>query len=303
MSIKRQLKWQIRKLLVDHYPKLIIDHEWPHLFGHKIDWDHPRDLNEKIQWLMCYSDTSQWPQLADKYRVRGFVEERGLGSLLIKLYGVWADARDIDYDTLPGRFVLKCNHDSGSTFLIDKASGFNKEELNAQINQRLRQKFGYLNCEPYYNKIKPLVLAEEWIEDAKCDYSSTLVDYKLWAFDGQVECVWVYYDRTQEHVYTNVYDLDWNCHPECSVFDDYYQDGRGIVPRPQCLDEMIAAASTLSRGFPQVRVDFYEANGKLYFGEMTLSGNKGRMLNKAQSHLNHLGEQVVLPAKRCPIKR
>ena len=225
MNVKRQLKWQIRKLLVDHYPKLVIDHEWPHQFGNKVDWNNPRDLNEKIQWLMCYSDTSEWVRLADKYRVREFVEERGLGHLLTKLYGVWKDANDIEYDTLPEKFVLKCNHDSGSTFLVDKTKGFDKGYLNATLNQKLKRKFGYLNCEPYYNRINPLIIAEELLEDESNDYSTTLVDYKLWAFDGRVECIWAFYDRTHGHVYANVYDLDWNCQPGCFVYDKEYRDG------------------------------------------------------------------------------
>jgi hypothetical protein len=302
MNVKSQIKWQIRKLLVDHYPKLIIDHEWPHLFGRRIDWDNPRDLNEKIQWLMCYSDTSEWTRLADKYLVREFVEERGLGHLLTKLYGVWDDAKAIDFNGLPEKFVLKCNHDSGSTFLVDKAKGFDKDYLIATLNQRLNRKFGYLNCEPYYNKIKPLVIAEELLEETNNDFSSTLVDYKFWAFDGKVECVWVYYNRTLDDVFANVYDLDWNCHPEYSVFNHDHKDGKGIVPRPQSLNEMVEAASELSKGFPQVRVDFFESNGKPYFGELTFSSNKGRMEAYIQDYLIQLGNKVQLPPKRCPIK-
>ena len=302
MNVKRMLKWKLRKLLVDHYPKLIINHEWPPLFGHKVDWNHPRDLNEKIQWLMCYSDTREWVRLADKFRVREFVEERGLGHLLTKLYGVWNDVNDIDYDSLPEKFVLKCNHDSGSIFLIDKAKGFDKTEINAKLNEKLKRKFGYLNCEPFYNRIKPLIIAEELLEDDTIDYSSTLVDYKLWAFDGKVECIWAFYDRTQGHVYANVYDLDWNCLPNCFLYNENYRDGKGMLPRPKCLEEMISAASVLSKGFPEVRVDFYEIHGKVYFGEMTLSGNKGRMLNTSQEHLKYLGDKVILPQKRCPIK-
>ena len=302
MNVKRQLKWQVRKLLVDHYPKLIIDHEWPPLFGRKVDWNNPRDLNEKIQWLMCYSDTSEWVRLADKYRVREFVEERGLGHILTKLYGVWKDANDIDYDTLPKKFVLKCNHDSGSTFLVDKTKGFDKGYLNATLNQKLKRKFGYLNCEPYYNKIKPLIIAEELLEDKSNDYSTTLVDYKLWAFDGRVEDVWVYYNRSLNNVFVNVYDLDWNCHPEYSVFKEGRQNGNSVVPRPQCLNEMIDAASVLSKGFPQVRVDLYEANGRLYFSELTFSSNKGRMDGYTRDYLIQLGKNVQLPPKRCPIR-
>ena len=303
MSVKNRLKWQIRKLLIDHYPKLIIDHEWPAIFGHPVDWDNPKDLNEKIQWLISYSDTSEWTRLTDKVKVREFVEERGYGHLLTRLYGVWENADDIDYNSLPERFVLKCTHDSGSTILVDKARGYDKGHINATLDDRLRQKFGYLNCEPHYNKIPPRIIAEEYLQgDFQYGSSTSLVDYKLWAFDGQVEHVWTYYNRTRESVYGNVYDLDWVCHPEYSAFHDGYRNGGGILPRPQCLDEMISAAAALSAGFPQVRVDFYEVGGKLYFGEMTFTSNKGRMQNYTQEYLRLLGDKVKLPKKRCPFK-
>lgn len=298
----QELKWQIRKLLVDHYPKLIIDHEWPHQFGRKIDWDNPRDLNEKIQWLICYSDTSQWPRLADKYRVRSFVEERGLGHLLTKLYGVWDDANDIDYETLPEKFVLKCNHDSGSTFLVDKAACFDKDALNATLNQKLRRKFGYRNCEPYYNKIKPLIIAEELLEDKSNSFSSSIIDYKFWCFDGRPYRLCVYYSRTSESAYVNEFDLDWNFHPECSIFTDHYRNGQGKIQKPILFEKMIEYVKVLSKGFPIVRVDLYNIEGRIYFGEMTVTPGFGRYCRYTEEYLIELGNQIVLPPKRCPIR-
>lgn len=302
MNLKKSIKWQIRKFLIDHYPKLIIDHEWPHQFGRKIDWNNPRDINEKIQWLICYSDTSEWTLLADKYRVREFVRERGLDHLLVPIYGVWNKAEDIDYDSLPEKFVLKCNHDSGSVFIIDKSKGYSKMIINKELNNTLKRKFGYIGCEPHYNKIKPCIIAEKFLEDSSNSFSKTLVDYKVWAFNGKVKSLWVCYNRTKEAVFVNIYDTNWNCHPECTVATDHYRDGLGIVPRPQNLNEMLRAASILSKGFPQVRVDFYEVNGILYFGEMTFSSIGGRMDVYTKDYLEELGKEVVLPPKRCPIK-
>ncbi len=299
----QELKWQIRKLLVDHYPRMIIDHEWPPLFGRKVDWVNPRDLNEKIQWLMCYSDTSEWVRLADKYRVREFVEERGLGHLLTQLYGVWDNADDIDYDSLPEKFVLKCNHDSGSTYFIDKTKGFDIDNLNSTLNQRLKRKFGYLNCEPYYNKIKPLIIAEEWLEDKSNDFSTSVIDYKFWCFDGQPYRLCAYYSRSAEAAYVNEFDLDWNVHPECSIFTDHYRDGQGKVQKPVMFDKMVEYVKILSKGFPLVRVDLYNIGGKIYLGEMTFSPGCGRYQRYTQEYLIELGNQIVLPAKHCPIKR
>lgn len=302
MNIKKQIKWQIRKFLIDHYPKMIIDHEWPGQFGRKIDWKNPRDINEKIQWLISYSDISEWTRLADKYRVREFVKERGLEHLLVELYGVWENAEDIDYDALPNKFVLKCNHDSGSVFIIDKAKGYDRNKINNELNDILKRKFGYLGCEPHYNRIKPCIIAEEFLEDRGNSFSKTLVDYKVWAFNGKVKSFWVCYNRSKDAVFVNIYDTDWNYHPECTVQTNHYRDGGGIVPRPQKLNDMISAASILSKGFPQVRVDFYEVNGVLYFGEMTFSSIGGRMDVYTKEYLAELGQEVVLPKKKSPFK-
>lgn len=301
MSLKNKLQWKVREFLVDHYPKMIIDHEWPAQFGHKIDWNNPRDINEKIQWLICFSDTSEWTRLADKYRVREFVKERGLEHILTHLYGVWDDASKIDFDVLPDKFVLKCNHDSGSTIIVDKSRGFEKEQLINNYNHRLKQKFGYTSCEPFYNKIDPLIIAEEFLEPPASSADS-IVDYKIWAFNGHVESIWACYNRTEEATYVNIFDHDWQCHPEYSVFTEHYRDGKGRAPRPEHLDEMIQAASILSKGFPQVRADFYEVKGKLYFSEMTFTSLYGRMDFYTQEYLEKLGSMVVLPKKRCPIK-
>jgi len=295
MNLKRQLKWQVRKFLVDHYPKMIIDHEWSAEFGHKIDWRSPRDINEKIQWLICYSDTSEWTRLADKYKVREFVKERGLGSILTNLYGVWDDARKIDFDKLPEKFVLKCNHDSASTIIVDKTKEFNKEQIVSFYQKRLKQKFGYINCEPHYNKIHPLVIAEEFLHNQKnVEDNKSLIDYKFWCFDGKVDSICVLYDRTIGSVKETVFDLDWNPHPEYVESNGHYKRADTIIERPKSFIQMLDVAKILSKGFPEVRVDLYEVDGQVFFGEMTFTSNRGRM-HYVESYLNRLGQYVKLP--------
>jgi len=295
MNLTKSIKRKIREFLIDHYPKAIIDHEWPHQFGHKIDWNNPRDMNEKIQWLNCCSDTSEWTRIADKYTVRDFIKERGHGDLLIELYGAWDNANDIDFDSLPEIFVLKCNHDSASTKIIDKSKGFNKKELIEFYNKRLKEKYGYRGCEPHYNRIRPLVLAEKFLKED--NGFKSLNDYKFWCFDGKVYYVSVMFDRTSDMVRETVYDLDWNAHPEfLESYGNYKSDDR-ILPKPQNFEEMISIAKDLSKGFPEVRVDLYDVNGKIYFGEMTFTPTAGRM-GYVNSFLKELGEKVVLPSKK-----
>ena len=296
-GIKTKVKKKWHEYMVDHRPRKVIDKIWMCNYGYKVDWNNPKNLNEKIEWLICYGDTSMWPILADKYKVRNWIKEKGYANLLTKIYGVWDDASIIDFDRLPDKFVLKCNHDSGSCYLIDKSRGFDKKRIVKDTNAHLRQKFGYRLCEPHYNKINPKVIAEEYLEN-DAPFSASLVDYKVWCFDGKPYCIFVAFSRTHEHIYTNVYDLNWQVHPEWSVFSDHYMDGGGVVPRPIVLDEMLKVASDLSKGFPEVRVDFYMVRDRLVFGEMTFTSDCGRMGYFTKEFLLELGNQIVLPDRK-----
>lgn len=292
MSLKKKIKWEIRKFLIDHYPKAIVDHEWPYQFGYKLNWENPRDINEVAQRLSCCSDTSEWSRVADKLKVRDFIKEKGYEDLLVKLYGAWRKAEDIDFDSMPQKFVLKCNHDSGSTKIIDKAKGFDKKALIDFYRERLKVKFGYVGCEPHYNKIPPMVIAEEFLEQEPPFKS--LTDYKFWTFDGRVYYVSVMFDRSEDMVSETVYDLDWTPHPEYLKSYGRYKSETRDLPRPQKLDEMIAIAKDLSKGFPFVRTDLYEVNGKIYFSELTFTPTGGRM-GYEEVFLKELRQYVVLP--------
>lgn len=293
-KIYKRIRWEIRKQLIDLYPKLIIDVIWKKQYGYKIDWNHPQDINEKIQWLICYGDTSMWPYLADKLRVREFVSQKGYAGILPKLYGYWENAENIDFDSLPNKFIIKCNHDSNSWHKIDKLIGFDKEALINDLNAHLKRKWGYINCEPHYNKIHPFVIAEQLLENKNNSFSTSLVDYKVWCFDGKPYSIWVCYNRDHHGTDVNLYDLNWQVHPEFSIFTDHYRNGGGIVPKPDNLETMLEVASDLSRGLPEARIDFYIVDGKLYFGEITLTSMYGRMDFYTKEYLIELGNQVIL---------
>ena len=292
----KKMKRMWHEYMVDHCPRKVIDKIWRNKYGHEIDWNHPQDINEKIQWLICYGDTSKWPLLADKYKVRDYIKEKGYENLLPILYGVWNDANDIDFSKLPEKFILKCNHDSGTYFIVNK-KGYNKDEIVSELNKALKRKFGYDHCEPHYNKIKPLIVAEELLEDHNKSLSTSLIDYKVWCFDGKPYSIWVCRNRDHNGTDTSLFDLEWHYHPENSVFTSYFRDGGGEIPKPVILDEMLTAAANLSKGFPEVRMDFYIVNGKLYFGEMTFTSSTGKMDFYTKDYLNKLGAQCILPYK------
>ena len=297
MTLRKRLYGLYRRFMLDHFHSKLVEREWLRWKGYPIDWDNPRDINEKIQWLMCFSDTSLWSEYSDKYKVREYVASKGLADILVPLYGMWTKVEDIDFDSLPDKFVIKCNHDSGSCQIIDKSKGFDPEAVRSALAAHLKVKYGYAHGEMYYNRITPRVIAERKLEQCSC-VGNSIIDYKIWCFDGKPYSIWACYDRTAEGTYVNIYDLDWNVHPEVSVFTDHYRNGNGIVPRPECLDQMLSAASRLSEGFPEVRVDFYETDGHLYFGEMTFASLCGKMDFYTQAYLEELGRQCVLPTRK-----
>lgn len=294
--IKNRLAREWNEFLVDHFTKHVLSKYWYRDFKYHLDWNNPKDLNEKIQWLILNSDTSEWTRLADKVAVRDYVKEKGLAHMLVPMLGAWKDARDIDFDSLPNKFVLKCNHDSASVKILDKTVGFDKEKLIEDFNNKLRVKFGYLSCEPHYNKIPPMVMAEEFLKLDGAGISSTPIDYKIWCFNGEPCFVFVVYNRdnVNGHVEVEQYDLDWNYHHEWGRFTNHYRDGGGKVPCPKSFNEMLEAAKILSKGFPEVRVDFYDVAGKAYFGEMTFTSDCGRMPYLNKNFLSQVGEKIDL---------
>ena len=291
-----QIYYKMRLLQLGLFPKAVISRKWKRRMGYPLDWENPRDINEKIQWLMVNSDISEWTRLADKDKVRDYVKEKGLGHLLLKQYGVWENAEQIDFDALPNRFVLKCNHDFGSTIIVDKTSpDFNRNAICERLNNCLKRNFA-VGGEIHYRHIPPRVIAEEYLEltDAEKEVSSSQIDYKVWCFDGKPYWIWCFLNRSRHCLNINVYDLEWNPHPEYIVPDGHLRPGEDEIPKPKSLAEMLDAASILSKGFPQVRVDFYDIDGKLYFGEMTFTSNGGMMKCFTPEYLKILGDKTVI---------
>lgn len=289
-SVVSKMKPFYRRFMLDHFHSVLVDRQWKTWKGYKVDWDNPRDLNEKIQWLMCKGDTSSWTRCADKVAVREFVGEKGLGSLLVPLLGVWERSSDIPWDSLPERFVLKCSHDSGSTVVVDKTLS-DRDAVCRGLDAALKVKYGYVHGETYYNGIPPRILAEPFLGDGE----ALPVDYKVWCFGGVPSYILTCHGRTSDRLYLDLYDTEWNRREDALVFSDHYLDGNGSVGRPDCLGQMLSAAAAISEGFPEVRVDFYYAGGKLYFGEMTFSSLQGKITYFTDGFLREAGKKCGLP--------
>lgn len=217
----------------------------------------------------------------------------------MRLYAKWDRAEDIDWSLLPEQFVMKGNAGSGDVLICHSKSEYDKTKVTKYFSGVLKDTFGKTSGEPHYSKIKPCIIAEELLDASTqpCN-SKSLIDYKIWCFDGSPKYIWCCYNREKYHANVGMYDMDWNYHPEWSVFTSHYIESEFLVPKPKCFDKMIAMASKLSEGFPQVRVDLYEVDGHVYFGECTFSSQGGFMDFYSQDFLNKMGEDCILPSDK-----
>ena len=286
----RELVYQMHKRSALKDPKAEASRVYRARFGKDIDWENPVDLIEKSYWLQYNTDTSLWTLCADKYAVRKYVEEHGLGCMLPTLYGKWDNADDVDFEKLPKSFVLKANNGSGTVLVVKDKSTLNLKKVRKMMKEWLKYTYGYNSADLFYTKIPPCLIAEEYHETAPVPYSCSLIDYKIWCFNGEPECIWVAFDRKNgQAVKMALFDLDWNPIPEHLLSTDHYVYDPNIkLEKPACLDEMLEACRKLTKPFKEVRADFYDINGKAYFGELTFSAGYGFYQDEYYKYLGSL---------------
>lgn len=284
---KRNRKWAVNA------PMKLANFYYKRVMKHNINWQNPQDLNEKINWLKFYSDTEIWTELADKYLVRKYIEDKGFKDILVDLYGVWENPEDIDFDSLPHSFVLKTNHACGTVLIIKDKQQINQEEIKQKLKEWLKLRMGLQTVEPHYLKIKPLIIAEELLEPK----NGEIIDYKIFTASGVPELVLVCSDREiGVGCKLSMYDTQWNFTPE-KITGIHKKDGVRQIPKPKSFEKMLAISKVLSKGFPQVRVDFYDIDGRLYFGELTFTSQGGYMNYISKEELLRIGRKVILPSK------
>ena len=284
---------EYRKIMEN--PQKYISGIYAYMNHEDLDWEHPQDLNAVIQWLKLYGDTSQWPIWADKYCVREYVKNKGLGDMLIPLLGVWKHVWNIPWKELPNRFVIKPNNGSSNVVICCDKSSINYLKLYSESIINEHRKYGYANYEPHYMGIKPCVIVEQLLDVSKQNApSSSLIDYKFYCINGEPCYVWMVFNRTKQTCEACMYDMTWNKHNEYCVSTPHYHIYYKDVPKPVSFDRMVEAARKLSEGIPFVRIDLYEVDRKPYFGEMTLTPAGGFIDFHTREFLQLSGRDIQL---------
>ena len=230
----------------------------------KLDLKNPRTFNEKLQWLKLY----YYPQndlavkCADKYRVREYIKDKEYENTLVPLLGAWDNVEDIDWDSLPNKFVLKCNHGCAYNIVCNDKTEFDRIKAKKQLNTWLKEDFGAFNIEPHYSNIKKhKITCEEFLGD-------NLVDYKFFCFNGIPKFIYVssdlIHDRQARIGFFNIDGSKINLKR-----DDYASIEK--IELPNFYNEMLEMASKLCKDFPFVRVDFFVTDNKYYFAELTFT--------------------------------
>lgn len=249
-------------------PRLTLEILFRAKLGYRLDLDNPRTYNEKLQWIKLYDRNPLMPVCCDKFAVRGYVEGRGLGSILNGLLWEGFDPAGIPFDDLPDRFVIKVTH--GSTFnIICKDKGaLDREDAVRKCRRWLRAKFLPCYGEWFYGVERPRVVVEEYLENPG---QPCPIDYKVLVFGGAAKLVFAYTGRGVD-LRQDVYGTDWARRAD---LQGSYPPSASGVERPECLDEMLRAAETLAAPFRHARVDFFVVSGRPVFGEITFTPAAG----------------------------
>ena len=263
--------------------------EWEYYFGmHKFpNLKSPQSFNEKLQWLKLHDKRAHYTDMVDKYSAKQYVKSLIGDEYIIPTLGVWDNFDDIDFDSLPNQFVLKCTHDSGGIVICKDKSKFDIREARRKIAKSLKSNYFFVHREYPYKTIRPRIIAEKYMVD---ESGTELKDYKFFCFNGKCKMLFVATGRPYNTCF-NFYDTDFNLLP----FTQGHPNANTIIEKPDSFHEMVRLAEILSHDIPHVRVDFYSISGRIYFGELTFFHFSGNVPFEPEEWDFRIGEWLSLP--------
>lgn len=296
-SIGRYIKCPERILLRFTNTKRISDEKYLKLrfkdrMGYKLNLKNPKTFSEKLQWLKLYDRKPEYTRMVDKYEAKKYVAERIGEGYIIPTLGVWDSFDEIDFDALPDQFVLKCTHDSGGLVICRDKSKLDIETARAKIERSLKRNYYWHGREWPYKDVKPRILAEQYMEDS---VTRELRDYKFFCFNGEMKAMFIASERYNETTETRFDFFDRQfCH---LPFTNGHPNAEVLPAKPEKFEEMCVLAEKLAGDIPLLRVDFYDVDGKIYFGELTFSHWSGMMPFEPKQWDERFGDWIKLPQK------
>lgn len=287
----------MRNFIVYKLGRFIPDRVWIQLkfflnFGRFCNLKNPQTYNEKLQWLKLYDRRPEYTRMVDKYEAKKYVADIIGEQYIIPTLGVWDKFEDIDFESLPNQFVLKTTHDCGGVVICKDKKNLDIDKTRDFINKHLQSDYYLTQREWPYKNVKPRIFAEQFMVD---ESGYELKDYKWFCFGGEPKALFIASDRGVEGEETkfNFYDRDFNLLP----FTNGHSNSTKPIYRPKGFECMKELAAKLSEGIPQLRVDFYDINGQIYFGELTFFHWSGLVPFQPQEWDNTFGSWIKLPVK------
>lgn len=288
IRIKRALVYRSARLFSDRKYLEIL---FPLRIGYPLNLDHPKTFNEKLQWLKLHDHRPEYTQMVDKVEAKKYVANIIGEEYIIPTLEVFESAEDIDFDIMPDQFVLKCTHDSGSVIVCRDKSKLDKKKTKKILAKALNNNYFYAKREYPYKDVKPRILAEQYLENPD---GSALKDYKFYCFDGAPVYCQVISDR-QTRTSMDFFDRNWLHQPFHKTKG--YPFAEKLPKRPINHALMLNLAARLSSGHPFLRVDFYEIDGQVYFGELTFYPASGMGAFSPMEWDYKFGELIHLPER------
>lgn len=263
------------------------------VFGKPLNLESPHTFNEKIQWLKIHDRKPEYSTMVDKYEVKKYVADRIGAEYVIPTLGVWDKFEDIDFNSLPNQFVLKCTHDSGGLVICRNKAEFDIEEAKCKISRSLGHNFYWMGREWPYKNVKPRIIAEQYMKDENS--ASGLTDYKFFCFNNEVKMLYVS-QGLEDHATARISFYDLNGHKMPFHRKDY-KPIEGNFKLPYNFQEMLDISQKLANevGAPFVRIDLYSIAGKTKFSEITFSPCAGMIPFEPAEWNEITGNWIRLP--------
>lgn len=270
-------------------PPVFMKFYYEYYTGNKLNLENPQEFNEKIQWLKIYYHPPILNQLVDKYAVRKYVEEKLGPGYLNELYAVYEDEKDVDFDKLPNQFILKAAHGYNFNLIVKDKSQLNTVKARLKFKKWMNRNQYYRGgLEWAYKNVPPRIIAEKYLPEIAGNQAS---DFKFYCFNGQPKFLEIMVEVNGIDHRCN-YDLNWNKLPFYRDKVPYFE---GEVEKPLSFNEMKTTAIKLAGDFPFVRVDLYDINGKIIFGELTFYPADGRWPYLPEAYNKIIGDYMQLP--------
>ena len=288
---------EILNIIIYQYPKIIksdkifLSLRYYLVFGKWMNWNKPLSYSEKLQWLKVNNRNPLYTTLVDKHAVKEWVANKIGNEHIIPTIGIWDNVEDINFDKLPNQFVLKCTHDSGGLCICRDKSKLDILKIKENLSMAMNRNYYYFGREWPYKNVKPQIIAEKYMID---ESGIELKDYKFFCFNGNPLYLFIATDRGKmnEEVKFDFYDINFN-HLDLK---NGHPNSKNIIKKPKGFNKMLELAKILSADMPHVRIDFYDIDGNIYFGEYTFYHHSGFMPFEPEEWDYKFGELIKLPS-------